>query len=151
MREVIRLVASLLLLASGLLHVSHPHAFAMAIHGYGLTGSYMTAFLTSFLPLLQITIGIFLLACFMEELSFVFAAILFAVFSVVGLIALTRELEISCGCFGDYSPTLSWWHVLLTSVAALLCLWCAGLKPSFFWKRFRAASTSRTQLSGFEK
>jgi hypothetical protein len=83
------------------------------------------------MPFLQLIIGVFLLLNVFTEVSFLLASVLLFLFDFAGILAVMRGLNITCGCFGDFSPRITTGHVVITSVlaslpiyATIICLKC---------------------------
>ncbi len=134
-REVARLLISCLFMATGVMHASRPNFFAHSIQQYQLTTFEQTGFIAVMLPLAQITIGVFLLLKVWERTMFAQSSLVFGVFAIAGTIALTANLDISCGCLGEYSPKLSILHVCITGLLCLISLRFATLSN---WGEFDA-------------
>jgi hypothetical protein len=92
---------SLALAVSGFRHLDNPYLFLSHIYSYDLVGEATGVFVAAILPPLQLTLAI---ALFFDasgrRAAFLMTALLFAVFLSAQILALSRGLEISCGCFG---------------------------------------------------
>lgn len=132
-----RLLVAALMLSSGVLHATDPFGFSVAINRYELTGFRLSVYLATFLPLTQISIGTFLLLRIWVAPSLLIATLMFLAFTFAGGFALSRNLGISCGCFGAFSPNLNAAHVVATSGLALMCgMGCVN----FIWRNNQEAT-----------
>ena len=100
-----RIAIGWILLYSGLVKLRLPFVFLSSVYSFDLLGD-STGFLVAlFLPALEVTLGIFMIAgaCLVE--AFGAAIILFTLFSVALSTVFYRELDVTCGCFGfSHSP-----------------------------------------------
>jgi hypothetical protein len=107
------------MLLSGLLHGANPYQFLQSVAAYDLIPFEAAVLVATFLPLLQLTIGLMLLTETWSSTALLMAVLLLIIYWLAGVLALTRGLAISCGCFGVLSPRITWTHsalmLLLTS------------------------------------
>ena len=115
-----RLIVGALFVATGLLHLDDPHGFLVSIRDYNLAPSFLTWKIATVLPLVELTIGTFLLANVWVQASWLLSGFCCFAFSIAGSLALALGREISCGCLGVYSPQLSVSHVAITSAIGAL-------------------------------
>ncbi len=124
--EYSRLFVSLLLLTAGMLNVDNPFGFAVSVSRYNVLPSSLVSYFSTMLPLFELTIGVLLLLKIWVVPSFCLAALCFVAYSIGGLLALGQGLDISCGCFGSYSPKINYWHIVGTVLLSVLCCVNAG-------------------------
>ena len=119
--EYSRLFVSLLLLTAGMLNVDNPFGFAVSVSRYNVLPSSLVSYFSTMLPLFELTIGVLLLVKIWVVPSFCLAALCFVAYSIGGLLALGQGLDISCGCFGSYSPKINYWHIVATVLLSVHC------------------------------
>jgi putative oxidoreductase len=126
---LVRIVAFLvggLFLYAGIVKALDPLRFANDINNYHLVPWSLTVRAAFYLPWLEIVCGLGLIfhRLFSGAVAITFA--LMVVFLVATVSAKVRGIDISCGCFGSASSSLSFgWHLLLdlAILGALLALW----------------------------
>lgn len=124
------------MLFSGLLHIANPYWFLQSMVSYDLLPFEVAIYASTFLPLLQVTLGIMLLTETWTLTAMLLSGTLLFLFWLAGLSALVRGLGISCGCFGILSPRITWTHnalMLSLTVAVLACVRLAAAKERT-WK-----------------
>ena len=121
MSEFARLLVTLLLLTAGLLNVDNPFGFTVSVARYNVVPTNWLSYFSTILPLLELTIGVLLLFRIWIVPSLYLGVLCFLAYSIGGLFALGQGLEISCGCFGSYSPKISYWHVAGTTILSIIC------------------------------
>lgn len=108
------------LLVSGHLHITNPFQYLQSIAGYRLVPFELAIVLSTVLPILQLTIGMMLLIRAWNTAALLLSTGLLWVFCLAGVAALARGLNITCGCFGVFSPRLTWMHCFLMLVLAVI-------------------------------
>lgn len=105
-----------------------PDAFAESVYAYGLVPYPMINLFALIIPWLELVCGIFLVVGVRLRSSASLISMLLLFFIAAIIIALVRNLNIDCGCFGsDHTVLISWMKVL--EDAGLLLL---GLHIVFF-------------------
>jgi hypothetical protein len=107
LRWICSLFIALLLLTSGYTHISNPYQFLQAIYAYRIVSDWLGIVLAGFLPCLHISLAIALLMRVeLRRPALGMSAALLASYAIVQSIALSRGLNISCGCFSSYQTGL---------------------------------------------
>ena len=95
-----RLTLGVVLVLAGALKVTSPAASAMAVRAYQIQPYDFAGYLGYALPVVEILVGLLLVAGLLTRASAVVGGLLMLGF-VIGIIsAWTRGLTIDCGCFG---------------------------------------------------
>lgn len=113
---IMRYGLAVLFLFSGATHNTDRRLFAISIQNYQLLPFDWAVLLAESLPKLEMLVGILLLVGVWVDSAFRIAAALLILFLIAVITALSRGLDISCGCFGNSSPAISWSHVVLLLV-----------------------------------
>ena len=108
-----RLLISSVLFYSSLEHMLNPFAFLQDITLYRISGMNVSFLVAYFLPFLQFSTACFLLLNWKSHAARICCSVMFFCFLVVQSSAYFRGLDISCGCFGDYSSTISMPTILM--------------------------------------
>ncbi|MGY1618899.1 MauE/DoxX family redox-associated membrane protein [Geodermatophilus sp. SYSU D00691] len=95
-----RLVLGGLLLVAGVLKLPDPAAAVRAVRAYRLLPEALVGPVAFGLPVLEIAVGLALLAGVFVRTAALSAAVLLAVFTAAVASAWARGLRIDCGCFG---------------------------------------------------
>lgn len=95
-----RLVLSAVLVVAGGLKLPEPAASVRAVRAYDLLPESVVPAVGYGLPLLEIVVGLLLLAGFLTRWAAVVAALLLTAFVIGIASAWARGLTIDCGCFG---------------------------------------------------
>lgn len=130
LHQIVFCIATLLiagiLLFSAIEHLSNPYAFLLSVLRYSVVSGTLAEWTAMVLPAFQFSLAIVMLSFSLPRLSSTLAACLLLFFTLLQMSALIRELDISCGCFGSFSESISWWTVgrnlALLSVCLLLCV-----------------------------
>ena len=96
------LFIAVVLLRSGLSKISNPYSFLASVYGYELLSAKAGQGVVIVLPYLELVLGVCLLAGLSLDGALLLSTVLFAVFTGVQLVAVSRALEIPCGCFGGF-------------------------------------------------
>jgi uncharacterized membrane protein YphA (DoxX/SURF4 family) len=115
-----------LFIYAGVVKVIDPAEFARDIDNYKMLPWQVSVWMGLYLPWLEILCGLALIVrVFYRGSVFVLTALM-ALFIVITIIAKSRGLDISCGCFGHASKYLSFaWHLVLDFLllGGLVLLW----------------------------
>lgn len=101
-------LAGVLLLASGLIHISNSNHFAETIARYRILPLNAVGWLATILPSLQIVLGLLLVSNVHTKSVLAVSAAVFASFVGAQLKILAFGESISCGCFGFSTDPISW-------------------------------------------
>lgn len=127
---IARLAVGGLLIAAGALKLGHAPELAAAIAGFRLLPAPLVSGLALALPLLEIWVGLYLLAGLFTRIAAIAAAIMFAAYAGAIASAVVRGIPANCGCFGPHdSATADWPHVVLDLVIAALAVFIALRAP----------------------
>ncbi len=94
-----RLVVGGTFIYASLDKLTHPEAFAQAIHNYRMVPYSLLHVMAHLLPVLEIIVGVLLVVGFWQRGAALLTAGMNVVFIVAIATALVRGLDISCGCF----------------------------------------------------
>ena len=97
---VVRLVLGAVLVVAGGLKVADPAAAVRAVRAYRLLAESFVGPVAFVLPVIDIAVGLALLAGVFVRTAALAAAVLFAAFLVAIGSVWARGLQIDCGCFG---------------------------------------------------
>ena len=132
---VARLLTGGVWVLAGLLKLPDPAASVRAVRAYDLLPEQAVTTVGHLLPLVEVVVGLCLLAGLVTRLSATVSALLFVAFIVGIASAWSRGLEIDCGCFGGGGPVAAGAtrygiemlrDTALLLVAAGLALWPAS-------------------------
>ncbi len=99
-----RLLVGGIFLVAGALKLPDPAAAVRAVRAYQLLPESLVAPVAFGLPVLEIAVGLALLAGVFVRTAALASAVLLAVFIAGIAVAWGRGLQIDCGCFGDGGP-----------------------------------------------
>ncbi len=97
---VVRLVVGGVWVVAGALKLGDPAASVRAVRAYDLLPEAIVPSVGHLLPVLEVVIGLCLIAGLLTRASAVLSVLLFAAFVVGISAAWARGLQIDCGCFG---------------------------------------------------
>ena len=115
-----------LFIYAGITKVLDPIGFANDIDNYKSVPWAIGVRLAFFLPWLEIFCGLALIARRLYLGGLTIITGLMAVFITISIVAKARGLDITCGCFGHVSKSMTFtWHLLLdfAILGALFALW----------------------------
>jgi hypothetical protein len=124
--RVIAIIIGGLFIYAGAVKVIDPAEFARDIDNYKMLPWQASVWMGLYLPWLEIFCGLALIARVLYRGSIFILTALMVLFIVITIIAKTRGLDISCGCFGHASKYLSFaWHLVLDFLllGGLVLLW----------------------------
>jgi uncharacterized membrane protein YphA (DoxX/SURF4 family) len=152
----VRILLGAALLWSGLAKINRPYDFLGVVYSYRLVGPDTGFVVAMWLPWLELTTAIALLAGIFTRASFVLSCVLGVLYVYVEASALHRALPISCGCF-SMSPanggTISY---ATLSIAALflvgattgyICTLPGGTEPGKNPKHTESQSTETIAIA----
>ena len=126
--RILEFIIGALFIYAGVLKVLVPITFANDIDNYKTVPWMISVRLAFYLPWLEIFCGLALIARRLYLGGLTILTLLIVVFIVVSLIAKSRGIDISCGCFGHISEHFSFArHIAIDFAifAALFVLWFA--------------------------
>jgi uncharacterized membrane protein YphA (DoxX/SURF4 family) len=139
---VCRLALALIFFYAAIEKIIDPQAFAVAIYYYQLMPDFVINLMALVLPMLEMFLALsFVSGIYLRGASLI-STILFLAFATALSINLTRSLDISCGCFGKSSGTISWLYLVRD---LSLCL--MSLCVLFFDRGWRYFSVQRSEGS----
>lgn len=109
--------------ASGVLKIAYPLAFARAITGYDLLPEALVPLVAVLLPWWEVAAGALVIIGRWRGGALVLLAGMSAVFLAVGAVTLARGLSPECGCFGPLNERLGSATLTLEAVLLALSLW----------------------------
>ena len=115
-----------LFIYAGVSKVIDPVGFANDIDNYKTLPWAIGVRMAFYLPWLEILCGLALILRRLYLGGVLLLTGLISIFIVASIVAKTRGIDITCGCFGHASKNLSFsWHLALdfTIMAALIALW----------------------------
>jgi putative oxidoreductase len=113
---------------SATIHMNNPYRFLDSVSSYRIVGGTNAEIVALALPSFQLMAGSALIANVLRKGAIVLVTSMYAMFVVAQASALTRGLEINCGCFGDVGGLVSLKSVALTSVLLAASVWMALLE-----------------------
>ena len=125
MRALTRIIAILIgavFIYAGIVKVMEPIAFAKDIDNYKMLSWPVSVALGFFLPWLEIAAGVALVTRWMERGGLLLLTALTTVFIIASLVAKSRGLDISCGCFGSSSGAVGLGSALRAAGILLVAL-----------------------------
>jgi uncharacterized membrane protein YphA (DoxX/SURF4 family) len=111
---------------AGVVKVLDPVGFAGDIENYKILPWPIGVRMAFYLPWLEIFCGAALITRRLHRGALFILTVLMSVFIIVTIIAKARGLDISCGCFGHATKSLSFaWHLVLDFIllGGILFLW----------------------------
>ena len=124
--KMLTAVVAFVLLYSGLVHAAQPYYFVHAAAAYRILPPSVVGPLATFLPYLQITIGLCLIVGTAESASLLLGSVLFGLFATAQAIALARGESLSCGCFGFSEATIGPSTLSVPILCGIICLALLG-------------------------
>ncbi|MFI5253803.1 MAG: MauE/DoxX family redox-associated membrane protein [Bacteroidota bacterium] len=96
-----RLILGLVFVAASIEKIALPEGFAVSVEGYQIIPFGLVNIFAIILPWLELICGIFIMAGICIRSSAVILSSLLLIFIVGIFLALARNLNIDCGCFGS--------------------------------------------------
>jgi putative oxidoreductase len=124
--RVVAILIGGLFVYAGVVKALDPVAFARDIGNYQMLPWQIGVWLGLYLPWLEIFCGLALVTRILHRGGVFILTGLMSLFIVATIIARARGLDISCGCFGHASKSLSFaWHLVLDFflLGGLVLLW----------------------------
>jgi uncharacterized membrane protein YphA (DoxX/SURF4 family) len=115
-----RLVLGFVFIVASVEKISMPEEFAASVQAYQMVPFALINIFALILPWVELICGIFLLGGICVRASSALLSCLLAMFILVIVIALVKNLQIDCGCFGSSHATPIGWQKVLEDVGLLL-------------------------------
>lgn len=100
---VLRLILGAVFIYAALDKIAHPDAFAKIVWYYRIVPEGFINLLALFLPWVEMLSGVLLIIGYWEKAATLLVAGMLAVFIAALSVALTRGIDINCGCFSTTS------------------------------------------------
>jgi len=111
-------------LLSGMLHSGNLPRFALDICRYDVVPCWTAAYLSPLLCSIHLVLGAYLLSGYYQQPCMLISGLLLSGYTLAMVTALTQGLNISCGCLGTLSPSISWSHVVFNAaLIAVIFVW----------------------------
>jgi uncharacterized membrane protein YphA (DoxX/SURF4 family) len=124
--RIIAILIGALFVYAGAVKIIDPAAFARDIDNYKILPWQPSVWLAFYLPWLEVLAGLALIMRVLFRGAVLIVTGLMIVFVVASIVAKSRGLDVSCGCFGHASQYLNFtWHLVLDFLllGGLLLLW----------------------------
>ncbi|MDQ3199405.1 MAG: hypothetical protein M3Q46_09525 [Verrucomicrobiota bacterium] len=125
-RRILAVLVGALFVYAGVVKLLDPLHFATEIDNYHLVSWPIAVRLAFYLPWLELLAGLALILHRLFDGAVALTTALMLGFIGASIVAKARGIDVSCGCFGTLSDSLSFtWHLVLDFVllAILLFLW----------------------------
>ncbi|MBB5629374.1 DoxX family protein [Sphaerisporangium krabiense] len=132
---VARLVVAAVLITAGWLKIGTPALSVQAVEAYELLPESVASAVGHGLPIIEIVVGVLLVAGLLTRVAGVVSALLMLAFVVGIASAWARGLRIDCGCFGGGGQLAAGadpgylWEILRDAGLFLLGAWVAWFPP----------------------
>ena len=130
--DICQLILGVVFVYASIGHVENSYSFLSSVYSYSMVSREFGIMVATVVPGLELALGLtFLLDSRQRHASFVVAGFLLCLFSISQIVAYSRGLNISCGCFGKaddnpIGPFSIGRTVLFTMIAVIGC--CCSLK-----------------------
>lgn len=125
-----RLGLGLLLAITGFLKVGHAADLASAIAGFRLLSPGIVAPLALIVPVVEIMLGLYLVAGLLTRIAAWVTAALFFLYALAIASAVLRHIPANCGCFGPNDRAVADWpHVAFDIGLTVVAVWIAVRAP----------------------
>lgn len=114
-----RIVVGLVFAVSGLAKIGDMASFALQIHNFRMLPIWSEHLVAMTLPWVELVAALGLVLGIRPRSSALITTVLMAVFTVAVAVALSRGLDIECGCFGTADATRVGFWKLLQNVGLL--------------------------------
>ncbi len=96
----VRVFLGIIFVFSGIEKISNPQLFAESISNYRIFSEFIINLIAVILPWFELVAGLLLMFGLRTKENSLIILFLLIIFNVLILIAITRGLDIDCGCFG---------------------------------------------------
>lgn len=110
--ELIRLILAFLFILAAIEKLKNPFAFALTIDAYQIFPSFFINIATTLIPWFELFIGFGLLFNFKIKANLYLYFVLMIAFTILVVVAITKGLDIECGCFGESSSKVGFSKIL---------------------------------------
>jgi putative oxidoreductase len=129
---LLRIIIGGIFIYAGILKIRSPQEFADHIAGFQLLPNGFVNILAIGLPVFEVIVGLALVMGFQSRTAAFCVLFLSIMFAVAMASAMTRGLQIDCGCFGSGSPSiLKMWLSLgrdVLLVVAAFVIWMQSIQ-----------------------
>lgn len=121
---VVRVFIGLLFIMSSVEKIADPGVFAQSIANYKMLPEWLPSLIATILPWLELLCGFSVLFGALARGSSLLLTVMLIIFTMAVVVALSRGLDISCGCFTQDPATgkIGWMKVLQNSTLIVLTL-----------------------------
>lgn len=123
--SIFGLVVGVIFAVAGALHASVPWQFLESVRNYRIVPTEVAVLIATILPLVQLLLGSLVIFGIRKKLALLSISFLLLTFAAAEGSAIARGLDISCGCFGAYSPQVSIKSLISTIILALFTILAA--------------------------
>lgn len=145
-----RFFLALLLLAASVPKLISPEEFRQAVRNYRLLPERLAKPVATWLPRLELTVALMLLAGVAVSVAAMLAAALFVAMAVAVAANLARGRTIECGCFGAITRRRISWGLVAQNLSLALAAGYLGLHPAGFELLAVGADASGASASASE-
>jgi protein-disulfide isomerase len=125
-----RLLLAVVWIWAGWAKLGNPRGFVQAVRAYDATPEWLSKAIGYGLPILELAIGVLLVAGLLTRLVAAVSAVLLVIFAIGLIQAAARGIKLECGCFGGGGQSASTQYTLdilrdvgLLAVAVFLVVW----------------------------
>ncbi|MBL1211920.1 MAG: DoxX family membrane protein [Ignavibacteriae bacterium] len=118
---IIRIILSIVFIISGIEKIANPSEFAQSIENYRLLPIFSINIFAIFLPWLELIAGMLLLFGIKIRENSMLITSLMMLFTTAVIIAIFRNLDIDCGCFGTLAAQKVGFRKVLEN-SVLICI-----------------------------
>jgi len=129
----IRFLLAFVFITASLPKLAAPDDFRRAVRNYQLLPFSLVRPVASWLPRLELAVGVALLSGFATRVAASVAASALFGFCAAVSVNLRRGRTIDCGCFGGSAPRQITWHLVATDVALGACSVAIAVSPPQGW------------------
>jgi len=111
--RVIRIILGLVLIFSGITKIIDPSKAVNLMLDFKVIPEALILIIVSILPVLEILIGVLLVAGMYPKLASIFALVLFSGFFLISIYGTLIGLSSDCGCFGSVIKSRIGWGMVV--------------------------------------
>ena len=119
----LRILIGLMFIVSGVLKLSNVDAFKYTLLSLNFFNSGISNIFSFIIPIIEVILGILLALGIFIKFAAIHINLMVIIFAVVTYYAVSRNLDLSCGCFGGlWDMKFSWYHLLFLFLVFVLNL-----------------------------